>query len=78
MKNTYVKPGFSFAPIALAANISASCAEDVATLEEIWGEGFFDNPNLFGTAEVECTDKFQQYCKFTSANISGNKPIFGS
>lgn len=79
MKNTYVKPGFSLAPIALAVEIGGSCQEDIELIESLYGVSVSD-PGTFGTSEYQC-DKYQiaQFCKFTSANLdSSNKPIFGS
>lgn len=78
MKNTYTKPGFSLAPIALEANVSGSCSEDFKNLAEFFGWDLSD-PNLFANA-TDCVTSadLEGYCKFASMNFAGNKPIFGS
>lgn len=80
MKNTYVKPGFSFAPMSLAVGVSASCADDVNDVFEIFGipEDYIKDNNAF-TVNDGCENSIylDQYCKFSSVNL-GKNSIFGS
>lgn len=78
MKNIYTKPGFSLAPIALAANVSASCDEDFKNLAEFFDWDLTDPTIFANSTDCENSKDLEGYCKFASMNFAGNKPIFGS
>ncbi|MDO4397565.1 MAG: hypothetical protein Q4C21_04070 [Oscillospiraceae bacterium] len=81
MKNSYVKPNFSLAPIALANSPSGACAADLETVADFFGidANELKDPSAFAQSEG-CVKAFDidYFCKFSSVSFTGSTSVFGS
>lgn len=81
MKNSYIKPGFRLAPIALAASPGSACAADLETVASIFGidADALKDPAAFAASEG-CAKPFdiEFFCKFSSVSFAGSTSVFGS
>lgn len=81
MKNSYVKPNFSLAPIALANSPSGACAADLETVADFFGldPEALKSPSAFAASE-NCATSFDidYFCKFSSVSFTGSTSVFGS
>ena len=79
MKNSYIKPDFSLAPIALAAG--SACAADLETVASVFGidAEALKSPTAFAASEG-CATPFdiEYFCKFSSVSFAGSTSVFGS
>lgn len=81
MKNSYIKPDFSLAPIALAAGPGSACAADLETVASVFGIDVdaLKSPSAFAASEG-CATPFdiEYFCKFSSVSFAGSTSVFGS